>query len=978
MSLSKEQFRRVEEEFHDLFERSESEREARLAEVAASDPEVARELERMLADDVRSAAATERLDPARAAFADANPDTETAHPTQIGRYTIVRLAGEGGMGRVYEATQQEPVKRRVAVKLMRDVFASASARARFHAEQQALAVMDHPNIARVYDADVTEAGFPYFVMEWVDGVPLTAYCDREALDLEQRLELFSQVLDAVRHAHQKGIIHRDLKPSNILVRSTGSDASSESGTAGSRVRARVKVIDFGIAKAMGEPMMSGTHGTRVGDLIGTPEYMSPEQALLGRTDVDVRSDVYSLGLLLFELLTGDLPVSRAELRRAGFDEMRRQVMEVEAPRPSDRIRATTPDGQPRTVGDATSLARRVRGDLDWIVLKALAKERERRYDSVTALSDDLRRHREDQPVSAGPPTLSYKLRKFVRRNRIAVVAGCLLALAVIAGLVGTSYGLVEARRATARTQEALTEAQQERATAQSVANYLRDLFQSADPREQAGREITVDEILGRGVDSIDDLEDEPRIQLSLLGLFGDIYRAQDQMDRSEELLRRVIAFENEAVDREVLLNDQSLARARLGGLLRDRGDFEGAREVLTEGLSEAETVLGPTSDVLGALHNNLGTVFRRLDQYEKAQESYRKALFAAEANEDPPGPNVATVVNNLASVDHFLGDYESAARNTERAIALFETVIPEGHPYFGTLYQNLSAIQRNLPDLPGALDASRRSVEIMRTALGPDHSSLAGALVNQGWVERNLGQLDAALQSTAEAVAILERTIGLDNRTAAPILARHASVLHQLGRGQEAVPALEQALAVYDFDQPDNQRLTDLDGMLGYARDLSTVLRHLGRVDDAAAVTQRGLEAYRRFEAELTEGEPRLVALTRPAVAALHLERALQALAVDDTETSDRHYAEALELANCVADRPCDLDSTEATIQRAGFLAQRGRTTDALGALEHWLERGERVWWASRSVDLAPLRDLPSFTDFELRWHRLIAQTTDP
>jgi serine/threonine protein kinase/WD40 repeat protein len=376
--------------------------------------------------------------------------------TIIGPYKLLEEIGEGGFGVVYMADQNAPVRRRVALKIIKPGMDSKEVLARFKAELQALALMDHPNIARVLDAGATDAGRPYFVMELVRGVPITQYCDQNNLDVRERLDLFVQVCHAVQHAHQKGIIHRDLKPSNVLV--TMHDALP-----------MPKVIDFGVAKAIDRQLTQETLFTRFAEMIGTPLYMSPEQAEMNSLDIDTRSDIYSLGVLLYELLTGSTPFDPNRLQQAGFDEIRRIIREEEPPKPSTRIGTLTRTRKVAAAhrhADPNHLSQLVRGELDWIVMKSLEKDRTRRYETANSLALDVLRYLADEPVLACPPSRRYRLRKFVRRHRRSVLAASAVLLALVAGVIGTTWGMIRATRAEVQavraadqTQIALTEKQ---------------------------------------------------------------------------------------------------------------------------------------------------------------------------------------------------------------------------------------------------------------------------------------------------------------------------------------------------------------------------------------------------------------------------------------------------------------------------------------------------------------------------------------
>ena len=431
-----------------------------------------------------------------------------------GRYKVREPIGDGGMGTVYLAEQTQPVKRKVALKLIRDGMGSAAVLARFESERQALALMDHPNIAKVFDAGTTESGRPFFVMELVKGIPLTTYCDEHRLDLPARLELFRQICSAVQHAHQKGIIHRDLKPSNILV-------ESHDG------RAVPKVIDFGLAKATcGLQLSEHSLYTAFGTVAGTPLYMAPEQASFNALDVDTRADIYALGVILYELLTGSTPIERGTFKHAALEEVLRMIREVEPPTPSSRLRSsgTLPSLAAIRQTEPARLGRFVRGDLDWIVMKALAKDRQRRYDSAIGLANDIERFTNHEPVSAGPPTASYRLGKFLRRNRGRAIAASLVLLALVGGIIGTTLGLIEANRQRGIAEDRRKEAEKRLGQKDKANEILLSIFRDLDERGSDNETLPLPARLAQRLDAataelVGDATDDPlgvaRMQMAL-------------------------------------------------------------------------------------------------------------------------------------------------------------------------------------------------------------------------------------------------------------------------------------------------------------------------------------------------------------------------------------------------------------------------------------------------------------------------------
>src|SRR5258708_4047326 len=463
---------------------------------------------------------------------------------RIGRYKLLQQIGEGGCGLVFVAEQEEPIHRRVALKVVKPGMDTKSVIARFEAERQALALMDHPNISHVFDAGATESGRPYFVMELVDGVKITDYCDRHSLPINARLTLFAQVCDAIQHAHQKGIIHRDIKPSNVLV-TTGSDG-----------KATPKVIDFGIAKATaGQQLTDKTTLTAREMLIGTPAYMSPEQAALTSADVDTRTDIYSLGVLLYELLTSSTPLETEELLKAGLDEVRRVIREQEPLRPSMRLRKMagadlTTVAQARR-SEPPRLIHIVRGDLDWIAMKALEKDRTRRYETANGLALDVKRFLENEPVSARPPSRLYRFQKTVRRNRLLFIGIGVIATLLVVSLIVVSASLAHER--------------QSQHEAKQVKQFLEEMLQGVGPNVALGRDTAIlREILDQTAARVGkELTNQPAVEAELRSVIGTLYYRTGQYQQAEEMHRAALAirrkrFGAESPDVAASLNELGL------------------------------------------------------------------------------------------------------------------------------------------------------------------------------------------------------------------------------------------------------------------------------------------------------------------------------------------------------------------------------------------------------------------------------------
>ncbi|MBV8808221.1 MAG: serine/threonine protein kinase, partial [Acidobacteriaceae bacterium] len=629
---------------------------------------------------------------------------------EIGPYRLLQKIGEGGMAEVWLAEQNAPIHRRIAIKLIKAGMDTKAMIARFESERQALALMDHPAIAKVLDAGSTPEQRPFFVMEYVAGQPITEYCDKNRLMIRDRLELFIQVCEGVQHAHQKAVIHRDLKPSNVLV--TLQDGKPVP-----------KIIDFGVAKAVAQRLTEKTMFTELGVLIGTPEYMSPEQADL-TDNVDTRTDVYSLGLILYELLVGALPIEPKELRRAGFEEILRQIRESEPVRPSTKLRtlgeASSTAARNRKT-DAHALERQLRGDLDWTVMKALEKDRSRRYGSPSELASDISRHLRDETVLARPPSVVYRTQKFVRRHQFGVSVATGLVVLLLAFAITMA---VQARRIARERDRADTEA----ATAQAVNDFLRnDLLAQAGASEQAGPDISPDPdlkvrtALDRAAARINGkFAGKPVVEASIRQTIGGTYldlglysEAERQLEQALNLRQRILGREHpdtlrtmlrlawlyqlqghysqaELLETKVLEirrrvlgeehPDTAVSMGRVAFLYFREGKFAQAEPLFTKTLEIEVQLRGSEDTVTLSTMKSLGMLYTQQGKYAQAESLLSRVLAIYRRAYGPEHPETLFTMENLGSLDTREGKYEEAESLLNAVLASYDRVLGHEHP----------------------------------------------------------------------------------------------------------------------------------------------------------------------------------------------------------------------------------------------------------------------------------------------------------
>ena len=748
--------------------------------------------------------------------------------TIISRYKLLEKIGEGGMACVYMAEQKEPIRRKVALKIIKLGMDTKQVIARFAAERQALAIMDHPNIAKVLDAGATETGRPYFVMELVKGVCITEYCDKNKLNTRERLDLFIQVCNAVQHAHQKGIIHRDIKPSNIMV--TLHDGQPVP-----------KVIDFGIAKATSLELTEKTLFTRYAQMIGTPEYMSPEQAQMSGLDVDTRTDIYSLGVLLYQLLTGALPFDPETLRSAGYAEIRRTIVEDEPPKPSTRLSSLGEEAKKVAESRGTEvslLVARLRKELEWIPLKAIRKDRTRRYRSAAELSDDVQNYLNGAPLIAGPESTLYRLKKSIHRNRALVISIFTVLAVLLAGIVASTVLAISADNSRA-------EAERQARISQAVSDFLRnDLLGSADPWTGRTEGTSVISSLDAASKQLEGkFADEPLIEASIRLTLGSTYWHLGRYSEAEEHLKRCLEIRRNRLGNEDC--DTLLCMRELGWVYRWLGKSEQAESLLVEALEGMRRTLNAKDGTLLYCMAWLSWVYVDQGRYEEAERLLAKALEVTQRKLSAEHPYAPSFMFSIGVIYRLQQRFDEAEKLITEALDICRRIRGDLNLETLTIIAHLGYLYSDQQRYQDAERLLAEALEGRRKVLGEEHPDTFEAMGFLGQLYRRQGKLNQAEQLLAECYQKSRETLGEEHPSTIQHRVDLGFVYFRQGKIDEAGALFAKAFEIARRILGDENPIT-----LGGMHNLGVWYLHVGPDVEAETLLSKALEGRRRVLGE--------------------------------------------------------------------------------------------------------------------------------
>jgi serine/threonine protein kinase/tetratricopeptide (TPR) repeat protein len=764
---------------------------------------------------------------------------------RIGRYKLLEQIGEGGCGVVYMAEQQEPVRRRVALKVIKLGMDTKQVVARFEAERQALAMMEHPNIAKVLDGGATDAGRPFFVMELVRGIKITDYCDQNNLSTHERLKLFIQVCQAIQHAHQKGIIHRDIKPSNILV--TQHDAV-----------AVPKVIDFGIAKATVGQLTDKTVFTAFAQFIGTPAYMSPEQAQMSGLDVDTRADIYSLGVLLYELLTGNTPFDAKELLAAGMDEMRRKIREDEPAKPSTCLSTMTAIDLTTVAkqrhAEAPKLIHLVRGDLDWLVMKCLEKDRTRRYETANGLAADIQRHLQNEPVVASPPSNLYRFQKMVRRNTLVFAAGAAVLLVLLAGIAASTWQAIRATRAEheqarerGKAEANEKKAALEAAKNQQIAQFMKSMMGGVGPSVALGRDTTMlREILDRTARRLTDLKDQPGVEADLRSTLGKVYADLGEYTNALAMHREALALIKKLRGNEH--PDVASSFYDLAHVLTRQGNHSEAESFFRKTLEMRRKLLGKDHLDVAECLRGMFNLFREDSRWPEAEIAARENLAILKKQMGDQHAKVGYTLHDLAFILRCQGKFAEAETRSREELTIWRKVYGDDHPNVGWALSDLASLLYEQGKLAESEPSIQEALAIERKRVANDPNNVTVALRRLPLTLNRLGKHDPAEELCREELALFRRVFGSNHPEVMNTLLGLAQILQNNGKFSEAEMRTREALAI-------QQKLSANDNLKLYSLNLlSDLLRAQNKLTEAETTAREKLALTRK----MGNGHPRV------------------------------------------------------------------------------------------------------------------------